>query len=298
MTGAVGYLRVYEPLVAFPEPERANWSRYLAARRAPDRALASRLERAASIAAVVGPSARLPERSLDDEALVLEHEGNVLICPLWTRMRARVELLERAAVSAELLTAGFPRWVVDSAQQEEQAFRRAQPLARAAIRSSAGQIPVSWFVCFAPAEVCAVPDTAQAPGPDTAQAPGPSDGAGAQPPLDTGRALLYRTEMSRARQRVARAMHVLRMHTASLMLAALEDLGRWLEEFHPHSVVELDYDDFAPALGGRAGPGDDSIDLIAESLQALVCGDLAQAQLSFERVTVRWRELAIHQTSN
>ena len=55
--------------------------------------------------------------------------------------------------------------------------------------------------------------------------------------------------MSRARRRLARALAVLRPSVDDhAVIAGVEDLGRWLEEFHPRSVVELDYGDLVHLL--------------------------------------------------
>ena len=48
--------------------------------------------------------------------------------------------------------------------------------------------------------------------------------------------------MAQARRRVARALSVLRKaFDDGSVVFAVEATGRWLEEFHPRSVVELDY---------------------------------------------------------
>src|SRR5262249_58654445 len=66
------------------------------------------------------------------------------------------------------------------------------------------------------------------------------------------RTLVYATAMAEARTRVARALGVISRARGlpaagalggdpAAMAAELKEVGAWLEEFHPHSLVELDY---------------------------------------------------------
>ena len=55
------------------------------------------------------------------------------------------------------------------------------------------------------------------------------------------RVLRYRTEISKARRRAHRAHSVLRKALGDAPITeAVEESTRWLEEFHPRSLVELD----------------------------------------------------------
>src|SRR4051794_40807213 len=59
---------------------------------------------------------------------------------------------------------------------------------------------------------------------------------------DGRRTLRYRTEISKARRRAHRAVSVLRKSLGDAPITeAVEEGTRWLEEFHPRSIVELDY---------------------------------------------------------
>ncbi len=80
--------------------------------------------------------------------------------------------------------------------------------------------------------------------------------------------------MSRARRRTARALAVLRRTVEDGDVAAgLEDLGRWLEEFHPRSLVELDYGGLVHLLDDTALAQDESARDVAAALAALGAGD-------------------------
>ena len=70
--------------------------------------------------------------------------------------------------------------------------------------------------------------------------------------------------MSAARRRVARALRTLRTRLGDLdveldVVDELEDLGRWLEEFHARSWVELDYAGLARLLGPEVVAEDTSV---------------------------------------
>ncbi len=105
-----------------------------------------------------------------------------------------------------------------------------------------------------------------------------------------GRALLYRTPMSRARRRAARALAVLRRAaTDGSATAGVEDLARWLEDFHPRSLVELDYGALVHLVDDRALDEDDSAADVAQALAALGAGSGEQAWAAYARVADRMK---------
>jgi hypothetical protein len=93
--------------------------------------------------------------------------------------------------------------------------------------------------------------------------------------------------MSRARRRTARALSVLRRLEDGSAAAGVEDLGRWLEEFHPRSLVELDYGGLVHLLDDEALAEDASAADVAEALAALAQGDSERAGSAYARVTAR-----------
>ena len=108
----------------------------------------------------------------------------------------------------------------------------------------------------------------------------------------TGRELVYRTPMSRARRRTARALAVLRRTVDDgAVTAGVEELGRWLEEFHPRSLVELDYGGLVHLLDDAELTKDESARDIAAALAALADGEPARAAAAYGRVTARMKAL-------
>ncbi|HVA60763.1 MAG TPA: hypothetical protein VNG13_09555 [Mycobacteriales bacterium] len=287
MTGYAAFLRVYEPLAALPEDERRYWAAYAADGRAPDRAAGMAREHAAALAAAAGSPVRLPPASLDDEAFVVVQDGLTFVCPWRTRLRAWVALEEfRHQLPEELADAFVPRPVVEAAEADQADWQARHPQAKPGILTSTWRVPTAWLVLFEGAERQLA----------LGESPG---GSGRQAPTDTGRTLVYRTAMSRARQRVARALHVLqRAFGDGAAASGVEDIGRWLEEFHPHALVELDYGGLVHLLDDARLSGDDSVAQISESLARLARGDAVGAARLYERVIARWRELAILENAN
>ena len=120
----------------------------------------------------------------------------------------------------------------------------------------------------------------------------PGGGAGAPPGHRTGRALVYRTPMSRARRRIARALSVLRRTLdEGAVTAGVEELGRWLEEFHPRSLVELDYGGLVHLLDDAALAEDESARDLTVALAALSEGSGEQAAAAYGRVSARMKAL-------
>ena len=275
----VAQLRVYEPLAAFPAGEREHWQAYASSGAAPSPERGPLLERAAGLRALLGvPAPSLPD--VTEQAYVTQLDGVTLICPWRTRVRACEAVDElREELPAMLVRALLTRPVMDAAQEELATWRQEHPELRVHVRSSTWQVPLTWFVLVDAEERQVSPG-----------APGP--GAGAPPGRRTGRRLAYRTPMSRARRRVARALAVLRRTVDdAAATAGVEQLGRWLEEFHPRSLVELDYGALVHLLDDDALQEDQSAADVAAALAALGEGKGEQAAEAYGRVTSRMKAL-------
>ncbi|MBV2357990.1 hypothetical protein KUM39_27175 [Streptomyces sp. J2-1] len=267
------YLRVYEPLVAFPEPERGHWQRY--ARRADRPSYQDELRRSLADLLPTPPVAVPVHESAD--AFVAEVDGVVCVCPWRTRLRGWLAL---GALGDELpppvLDAVLPPLVRDQAAQDYERWLARNPDARPWIRSATWQVPLNWFVLVADEERRY----------DAAR-----DGA---PPM-----LRYRTPMVQARRRVARGLRTLRDTVSEGPLVdGLLDVGRWLEEFHPRSMVELDYGGLVHALPAGALEEDHSAADVAAGVEALGRGDGAAAGAAYARLVERWRGVRNRRSAN
>jgi hypothetical protein len=260
------YLRVYEPLAAFPEPERTHWYRYAEAGTA--RTAQDELRQSLADLLPVPPVAVPVHESRD--AFVAVVDGVTHVCPWRTRLRGWLALEELSDELPEpLLDAVLPPVVREQAEADYAAWRTRNPDARPWIRTSTWHVPVRWFVLFD----------------DSEREYEPSGGGESKQPV-----LRYRTPMVQARRRTARALRALKDSVVEgLLVDGLVDVGRWLEEFHPRSVVELDYGGLVHVIPESGLAEDRSAADVAEGLAALREGDGERASEAYERLTDRWR---------
>ncbi|MFF8960450.1 hypothetical protein [Streptomyces sp. NPDC014894] len=266
------YLRVYEPLAAFPRGEREHWAEYARRGRAPT----AQDELRRSLADLL-PTPPVPVPVHESaEAFVTEVDGVVCVCPWRTRLRGWLALEELVQeFPAPLLDAVLPPVVRGQAAADWERWRERNPDARPWIRSAVWQVPVRWFVLFADAERVYEPGGPGAP------------------------ALRYRTPMVQARRRTARALKALREESdAGPLIDGLMDVGRWLEEFHPRSLVELDYGGLVHALSGPQLADDHSAADVAAGIAALRSGDGDAAGEAYARLVARWRVVRDLQFAN
>ena len=280
------FLRVYEPLAAFDGPARRRWEAYVASGRAVAPAEGVVRERTAALRAVAGRPPRVVP-AVDEHAFVTEVDGVTLVCPWRTRLRALEAVDEFTAdLPDEVVRAFLPLEAVRAAGEELEQERAARPAERAAQLSSPWHVPLRWFVLVDAEE-------------RQVRLGAPGGGGGTSVDRLAGRGLVYRTAMSRARRRTARALSVLRRTVEDGDVAAgLEDLGRWLEEFHPRSLVELDYGGLVHLLDDTALAEDESARDVATALAALSEGDVGRAGDAYARVTARMKALQAVESAN
>jgi hypothetical protein len=272
------YLRVYEPLSAFDRQAQVYWRRYVHEGRAVTPMEGPGRQRTAVIEALGAGWTRLPD--LPNEAYVLQSDDRTLICPWNLRVRVAEAALEaRDGVPPVLADAFVPPVLVGLAQAVISDWNSgARVLEYGAPRQheqiSTWSVPLRWFVLV-----------------DTEER---------EVSLDApGRALRYRTEISKARRRAHRALSVLRRTVGDVPISeAVEESARWLEEFHPRSVVELDYGGLASVLPDEALLGDDSPALVSEGLAALAKGDADAATVAYEQLVERWRAIQLLERCN
>ncbi len=82
------------------------------------------------------------------------------------------------------------------------------------------------------------------------------------------------------------------------MGAELKQVGAWLEEFHPHALVELDYGGLVHLLDDDALCADQSVAEVSAAISAVSAGETEFATAMCHRFTGRWRALeALEQAS-
>ncbi|MER8037605.1 hypothetical protein ACWEP8_16320 [Streptomyces hydrogenans] len=261
------YLRVYEPLAAFPEPERTHWSRYV---RRPGTPGAQEELRRSLADLVPVPPVPVPVHE-SGEAFVAHLDGVVVVCPWRTRLRGWLALRELAesGLPAPVLDAMLPPVVRAQVEADHERWLERNPDARPWIRTAVWQVPLRWFALFG----------------DEEREYEPGDRAAGRAPV-----LRYRTTMAQARRRLARALRALRDSLdEGAMTQGLVEVGRWLEEFHPRALVELDYGGLVHAVARERLAADRSAADVADGLAALRSGDDKTAGEVYARLAERWR---------
>lgn len=265
------YLRVYEPLSAFDREQQQYWRRYVREGRAITPGEGPRRQRDTVIEAL-GPNwSRLPD--LPDEAYVLETDDRVLICPWSLRVRvAEAALNARDGVPPVIADAFVPPGFAGLAKAVVDDWRAdARPLHE---QVATWGVPLRWFVYV--------------------------DVRERQVVTSPRRGLRYRTAIAKARRRAERGVAVLRRSVGedAPITEAVEDGARWLEEFHPQSVVELDYGGLVDLFEDEQLAGDDSPRLVAAGLAGLARGDADAATEAYEELVSRWRDIQLLERSN
>jgi hypothetical protein len=268
------YLRVYEPLAAFPETERQGWEAYASRAATSDLRLVA--EHRAAMAGMVSVPPRPVPTEEPREAFVLEVEDTVHVCPVQARLRAWVALGRfREGLPDPVLHAFVPPGSLQRADADYEQWRHDEAGAALRILTATWSVPVHWFVPFGPAD--RVVDVSA-----------------------THPTVVLRTRMSGARRRVARALRTVRTSLGEVVdvVDQLEELGRWLEEFHARSWVELDYAGLARRLGPRGVQDDTSVADVAGALGALADGDETGAADAYRAVVERWAAVAALERAN
>ncbi|MFX4294035.1 hypothetical protein [Streptomyces bohaiensis] len=293
------YLRVYEPLTAFPDPERSHWERYARRGDLPD----AQDELTRSLVALITDPGRAAPEEENGDAFVAELGGALYVCPWRTRLRAWQALAEAGhwMMPDSVLDRALPVAGRRRAERQHRRWAARHPQARPWIRSALWHVPIRWFSLFDDAErefvggaggtasSLPVADPGAAPAQDAAPPPGGPAREERPTAGDDPVSLRYRTPMVRARRRLAGALRTVRHATPhGLLVPALTDVGRWLEEFHPRSLVELDYGGLVHTISADRLEADHSAAEVADAVAALAADDVGRAGELYEVLTERW----------
>lgn len=273
-------LRIYEPLTAFPEEQRAAIR--ASAARAKSRAAVENAELLASLGRITRPGGDPFPTGRTDLVRVMPLAGKpdgdtpegkpsvtLLYCPS--------QLVLRAGLAANALMEGIHGPLAELLIAEEQRDRHQERIdlvkakegvGKVHTRASTWGIPFSWFSLFQESDHKDVVESG-------------------------GRILTVRV-----RANIADALERVRYAVANLALAApdldmLDDLAQlteWLELFHSDSWVELDYG----AVADKVYPDDSPMD-VRLGIECLAEGDMTGAAAAYRRLASRWipiRQLA------
>ncbi|WP_219506536.1 hypothetical protein [Nonomuraea ceibae] len=281
------YLRVYEPLTAFAESERKVWADYADSNDRPRRANALQVEHGEAVRRLLGAPPELVPSQESPNAYLRRVEDRLYVCPWQTRLRSWLAFSKlRGSTPAKLMDRIVSKTIADQTADDFDRYKRAggSSALRTHIRTTAWHVPPSWFVPFDGNERWLVLGSST-PGQDVT--------------TTTGRNLIYVTSMAQARRRAARALQVLRRHLGDTSPNFdVEDVARWLEEFHPHSLVELDYGGLVHLMDDDALQADQSVAELSAALTGLDTGQEELAYAMYQRVILRWKSMQLLESAN
>jgi hypothetical protein len=213
------YLRIYEPVSAFHEPDRSRWAAYAASAARPRRRDSLMVEHAEALRrAITTPQAVVPERE-SEHAYVRHADGITSVCPWQTRLRCLLAYGRMLPVTGAPLPGAIP------AGDDDQAIAALARLEDAGAHDPATRLP----------------------------------------PRAEG---------------------------------DLAEVGRWLEEFHPYSLVELDYGGLVHLVSDDALCGDQSVAEIRAAIDGAARGEWELAVAMYMRAHHRWRAFAEFELAN
>lgn len=291
----VAYLRVYEPLSSFAEAaakhlrealETGHLDHATVAER--ERALWFRSQLSAPPVLLPGelangdPSPRaLRDLLVLDPAEVPVDQATVgpgpLVCPLDVRARSAAALIGFLTTSHPALRAVALPVPVETVRERAAEVLSDLPGGAVHIVSTTWTVPLPWFTLVDPRHRHVVVATRE----------------------DPRRQVCWRVAMADARRRVARAHNLAeRVLGEQGPTKVLEDTGRWLEHFHPHSAVELDYGGLVQLLDDEELVADTSAADVNAIVDALEREDVAAVAARFDSLRDFWGDLAVRERFN
>jgi hypothetical protein len=262
-TPYVASLRVYEPLSAFEPADRLRWSQLKATDETDHDEQSLALQR---IIFPESPTLR------PDGAYVLDIDGVRYVSPWSTAARCWAALEDfKSSLPATVTTFFLPQSLEEVLTAGSEFVESKVPH----ILTETWVIPPRWFSLFIPEERVRGWDA-------------------------EGAYTVVRASIADAKARCEMVHAAVRQaFGAGPVEEEIEDLGDWLDLFHPQSLVELDYGGLAGYLEsslkvqGQDGlDADTSIEDVLSSIAGLAAGDGALAGQGYERLVTRWRRVA------
>jgi hypothetical protein len=258
------YLRVYRPLEAFPDPERAAWERLIVEGTAGLRRRPVYRDQPRGRRNVVG-LLTAAEEGRGEIRLV---DGQYYVCPWRTRVRVLASMLSlKESGPDEMVRMFLPETEIRRAARELSRIRRRDPGAAPSMLQSAWHVPIRWFILVDEEERRLV-----SAGEDRFR-------------------LFYWTPIAFARRRAEQALAALRRSDLEALADPVRELVRWLGSFPTRSVVELDYSSLSDMFTWDELDEDHS----ARDIQQAIAGlarrrEPARAVEVYQAVATRWAE--------
>jgi len=262
-TPYVASLRIYEPLSAFEPADRLRWSKLETT------VSTNRQEQLLALQRIIFPESPTLR---PDGAHILDIDGARYVSPWSTATRCWAALEDfKSSLPTPVSTFFLPQSLEEGLTGGADFVESKVPH----ILTETWVIPPRWFSLFIPEERVRGRD---------------SDGA----------FTVARTSIANAKARCELAHSAVRQaFGVGPVEEEIEELGDWLDMFHPQSIVELDYGGLAGYLEnllvteGQDGlEADTSIEDVLASIAGLAAGDGALAGQGYERLVTRWRKVA------
>lgn len=256
------YLRVFEPLDAFPAYERERWGRYVADGRG--LTVRAALQAESKLAAARLVTRRAPVQR--EVALVRRVGRRIHVCPL--------QLAERHAVALLAFQETLPESVVPAFLSRDEARASMAAVERLRrpphIQESSWEVPLRWFAAFAADERHFV-----------------------DPPEGLGPRLTYLTQARAALRRLRRVTALVEtaIEGGDELSEALADLQEWLASFHEDSLLELDYGGLTRLIPRPDLVIDTSCRELWDAIACLERGETNAAMSGYEALSTRWQML-------
>lgn len=263
------YLRVFQPLDAFPPHEQAEWERYIVAGGRPEPAKPRYHQRETPEHLGVLASAE------GERAEIRLVDGDYHVSPSRTRLRVLASMLAlRESAPFETSEHFVPEDEAKRAARELTRMRRRDPGQISFTMQSPWHVPVRWFVLF-------------------------DDGERNLEQREDGEfRLSYRTTARKAVRRAERAAPVLRKSDLGTIADMLIELIEWLTSFDHRSLLELDYDGLCDLMSWDELDDDHSAKEIHEAMHALSKEEFPRSAELYQSVVGRWAEVRSHEMLN
>jgi hypothetical protein len=262
------YLRVYQPLQAFPPSEQSRWERYIVT------GGMLRREHGLYRQWMGGKRLGFLAASASEGADVRLVGGTYYVCPWRTRLRVLTSLLSfREAGPFDGSDAFVSERQVRRAARELARMRRRDPTAVSFIMQSPWHVPVRWFALFV-------------------------DGERRIVERDGRNRLTYLTTARKAMRRAERAIPGLRRTDLGPLADLILELHEWLRAFDPRSLVELDYGGLCDLLTWDELDDDHSARDVQDALRALSSEEFPRSAELYQGVITRWTEVRGHESLN
>ncbi|WP_018686790.1 hypothetical protein [Actinokineospora enzanensis] len=289
----VAYLRVYEPLSAFPEPlagllrsavESTGLDRVDAATREREVWLKSQLTGGALPGELAdgrpAPSSLRDVLVLDPAEVPMAEIGagpGPLVCPLDLRARSAAAMVGFLATSTSVLRTAVLTSTPESVRKKATNILGELPSGAVHVVSTTWTVPLPWFALVDPAQRKLV----------------------LAPPEDSRRQVYWHASIGDALKRVDRALKLTRRTFGETgPTKVLADTAQWLGNFAGGSAVELDYGGLVQLLSDEELTEDTSAEDVHAILDAIEESNPEVVGERFERLRDFWGDLASREQLN